>query len=185
MVEAIEEERAVGEVGQWIMQGSVLQQRLESPPLADVSDHGDRLRSIRGVDRAEGDVRRELGAVFGADAQVLCCVAHGSVTGAGGVVVPTISSVDRPECFRHQQLDWPAEQLAKFVARQQHSLAVGKDYSAGPVADDHSVRDPIQRTVVGQPARFPLSRAANTVVGVGLRRHARTMVRLMETPSSP
>src|SRR5450759_987562 len=101
--QAIEEQVAVGKIGQRVVQCLVLEDSLEPLALADVPDHGDDLRSSGACDRAEGDVGRELTAVLALELEIVLGGAHRSRTGVG-VVVAAVLLVDRPKTSWHEQL---------------------------------------------------------------------------------
>src|SRR5262249_42688973 len=105
-----------------------------SLPLSDVSNRGGDQRALGGLDRAQADLRGELGAVLAAREELEACPHRPGSRLAG--VSASMARVPVPEALPDQELDRLPNELRARVAEQ--LLGLGIDEEDPPVRiDDH------------------------------------------------
>ena len=117
--------------------------------LADVADGAGDEDAVLGLERAQADLHRELGAIP-AQAEELDARAHAAHPGIAEVA-RAVAGVPAAETLGDQHLDRPAEQLAPRIPEQPLGLGVHQDDLALAIDDDHGVRCGLQ-----QPAELRL-----------------------------
>src|ERR1700737_3614223 len=132
----------------------MLQGRLQSFALGDVTDDSYCSQAIGSLDRTQGDVGGELAAILAPDPEVTGGGAHRSRSGVGRVILATVSSVNRAQPFGYQELNSVSAQLSPCVAGHPMGLPVGVDELACGIDDHHSVGHPFQQLMVRQGPRL-------------------------------
>ena len=134
VVEPVEEQDAVGEAGQPVVQGLMGELRLGPLPFGDVADGGGEQHAGVGRQRRQADVDRKLVARLAQPVE-LEPGAHRPGAGVGAVVV-AVGGVGRPEALGEEALRRLPEQLVAGEA--EHPLGLGVDEGDPALAaDDH------------------------------------------------
>ena len=144
LLQAVEEQRPVGEVGQRVVERSVLERLLHAPALRAVADH----RHGVAAGRSQRDLDHDHGTISSPQAQIGARGTHQPRRPAG-VEPPPVVDMLPAQPGGHEDLHVATDQLRAPVSRHVFCLLVGEHDHAVAIRDQDRVRHPLEHDMVG------------------------------------